>query len=606
MLERPFARPLGQRFRGRVYQGCAAAVCLLLGMAMIINTQWGGEAMWFWYANAFHSGAKLYSGLHTPLQPVFILETDAWMRLFGIRCLPMELLSVVHLAVLCMGIFLVLRESDWPDWQKAFVFVGAFALFATGQSYRFDDYHVVAECLILYSLVVLLWLARAEAGSRQLRLTVIVGTLSGLTVTTRLTDGAALFVVGGLSLLILLRRRRLPGLALFVAAAAAIALLMIKLTGDSVADYISNTIIKAAGSKGGTGSIFAAPFVVVRNTLALVASRKRVILWVLAVAVIGAGVQVRWRWPARSIVLLQMSLAGLTFALCGREMRELLLQGQFLSTAVLVLILTTYLLTPIIVGRFLLAASRAPTSLRWDVREVLGILPLAIWASYAAGAGGEPFTQYYAPFGMLLLLVPVLQPFQRSPDWFNPAFVTTVALIGLSGITSKILLPYSWQNYRYSAMFVNRQWYRHPVYGPLYIDKDLLNFSVSVCKDLGQTESGKGPALELLSLPYPYPNYCCATPPWKGYVQTFFDTSTRATIDQLAGRLATAPPQWIVYQRQLVGLAGSERLYNHGKPWPQRELDEMIMRKIASGDWVLVDKKMYLKGDGWFIIRTRS
>ena len=271
---------------------------------------------------------------------------------------------------------------------------------------------------------------------------------------------------------------------------------------------------------------------------------------------------------------------------------------------VLLLILCTYLLAPVIVARLLLWKTRAETKIECDPREVLGLLPLAIWASYSAGAGGEPLTQYYAPFGMLLLLVPVLQPFRGYASWANPSFVTILALIGLSGITSKILVPYSWQNYRYGAMFVNRQWYRHPVYGPLYIDRDLLQFSISVCDDIGEKEIGQGPRPELLSLPYPYPNYFCATPPWKGYVQTFFDTSTRATIDHLTDQLATAPPQWIVYQRQLVGLAGSERLYNHGRPWPQRALDEMIMQKIATGQWLLVDKKNYLKGDGWFIIRT--
>ena len=34
---------------------------------------------------------------------------------------------------------------------------------------------------------------------------------------------------------------------------------VVKLTGDSLSDYVSNSIIKAAGAKGGTGSIFAAP-----------------------------------------------------------------------------------------------------------------------------------------------------------------------------------------------------------------------------------------------------------------------------------------------------------------------------------------------------------
>jgi hypothetical protein len=61
---------------------------------------------------------------------------------------------------------------------------------------------------------------------------------------------------------------------------------------------------------------------------------------------------------------------------------------------------------------------------------------------------------------------------------------------------------------------------------------------------------------------------------------------------------------------------GQERLYNHGQRLAQRDMDDMIMRKIATGQWQLVDKSNYLvaamvdeknyqEGDGWLIIRTR-
>jgi hypothetical protein len=80
--------------------------------------------------------------------------------------------------------------------------------------------------------------------------------------------------------------------------------------------------------------------------------------------------------------------------------------------------------------------------------------------------------------------------------------------------------------------------------------------------------------------------------------------------------LETAPPQWIVYQRQLKIMSGQEGVFHHGQALPQRDLDEMIMRKIATGQWQLVgksnyllaqmvDEKNYQAGDGWLIIRTR-
>jgi hypothetical protein len=75
----------------------------------------------------------------------------------------------------------------------------------------------------------------------------------------------------------------------------------------------------------------------------------------------------------------------------------------------------------------------------------------------------------------------------------------------------------------------------------------------------------------------------------------------------MMNELNTAPPQWIVYQRQLFIMRGAERLYNHGQRLAQRDLDDMIMQKIATGQWTLVDKKDYLQdpeGGGWYIIRT--
>src|SRR5260370_36970979 len=87
-------RDVRNAFHGRVYQSLAILFCVLFGIAMIANTQMGGEAWWFWYASFLHSGAKLYADLHLALQPLFVLETDAWMQLFGIKCLVTEIPSV--------------------------------------------------------------------------------------------------------------------------------------------------------------------------------------------------------------------------------------------------------------------------------------------------------------------------------------------------------------------------------------------------------------------------------------------------------------------------------------------------------------------------------
>jgi hypothetical protein len=611
MGENRIIRYIRGAFSGRVYQSLAIFFCVLFGIAMIANTQMGGEAEWFWYANLLHNGSKLYADLHLPLQPLFVLETNAWIQLFGIKCLVTEIPSVIHVLVLCLGIFLILRESDWPDWQKAIVLASAFLICIECPAYRFDDFHVLAESFIFYSLVLLLMIAKINAARPQFGLAIGLGILSGLTITTRLTDGVALLVAAGVCLLFLAQKRKLVVASLFVVSATIIVVLVVKLTGDSLSAYASNSIIRAAAAKGGTHNILADPFLMFNNAFQKFHGRRWLLLWLITIVAAGALVQRYWKNGVRYIVVVQLGIAMAAFAFSSHVHREQLLSGAFISFLFVFLIVVNYLFLPLVAMRFV-ASKIGVVRREWDPREVLILVPLAELASASASTAGTIASVFLSPIAMLLLLIPVIQPFRRYANWANTSLVTIMALMGLSATIGKIHNPYSWNSFSSSPMFLNRQWYQHPVYGPMYIDRDLLQFIVPVCQEIGQGN----PRPELLSIPFSYPNYFCNTPPWHGYVQTFFDTSTRSTITHLMSELDTAPPQWIVYQRQMKILGGAEFFYNHGYPLPHRALDEMIMRKIATGQWQLVgkssylvaqmvDEKNYQEGDGWLIIRTR-
>ncbi|HEV2646173.1 MAG TPA: hypothetical protein VGU46_07420 [Acidobacteriaceae bacterium] len=593
--------------RSNAWQYLAVLFCIAFGITMILNTQMAGEGVWFWYTNAFRHGAKLYSDLHLAMQPLYILESDAWIRLFGIKCFVFEIPAAIHVVAYAIAIFLVLRESRWPDWQKAVVLASSFALCLFGHNYRLDDYHIVAEVLIFYSFATLLVIARTHSPRRQTQLAALLGLLSGLTITSRVTDGAALLLASFICLMFLVQTRRLILTAVFGLVAALTVLLIVHATGDTFAAYISSTLIKAAGSKGGTGSIFAAPLLLIRNDIGiLLRAGKWLVVFILALIAFGAPLRLRWKLRVGLIALLQLALALAISAFMSHAWRLLIIHGAFIPELVLCAVAITYLLPFVVVAR-LARATRAPASTSWDRREVLVILPLAMWASASAASAGQPLTQYYAPVTLLLLLFPILQPLPRQAAWLNASFLSAMALVGLTALSSKVLNPYSWNDAATSPMFTHRVWYRHPVYGPLYIDRDDLAFNQSICASVG-------PSTELLGLPYPYANYFCAIPPWHGYVQTYFDTTPRATIQRLIAELNAAPPQWIVYQRQLHIMAGAEGLYNHGQPLAQRDLDTVIMQNIASHRWQLIQKRdypdilnkdEYLPGDGWYLIRTR-
>lgn len=592
------------------WQIVSVAVCAALAVLMILNTQMSGEGMWFWYGTALRGGAKLYSQLHTALQPLFVLEMSTWLRLFGSKLFAFEIPSLIHALLLALAIYLVLRESPWPDWQKALVLLGTFVLIVGGHSYRLDDYHVVAEFLILYALWVLLLIGRTsetDAPGRDIKLVGLLGVLCGLTWTTRVTDGAALITASVLSLPVVMTRRRFSGLGLLLLMVVLTVVVTVLLTGDTLGAYAANSIFRAAASKGGTGSIFLAPLAVIGNTFPMLATQKKVPFFLVSLFLLS---YLLYRFESklsRFIVPLELVFAGAVLLLSSPVNRIDLKRGLLYEDLVLFLTLAMYLVAAWILFRFLRHLQGRGS---WDRREVLILLPILEWASYSAGAAAEPLTNYYEPVAILLLLLPVLQPLRKQAGWFNQTVVTIMTLIAVNGIVSKVLIPYSWQNYKYSPMFTNRQWYQHPVYGPMYVDRDLLRFSEKVCRDIGAVPGSTHP--DLLSLPYPYPNYFCATKPWHDYVQTFFDTATRGAMKTLMQELETAPPQWIVYQRQINIMNGSERLYNHNEAIPQRSLDAMIAQKLASHQWTLVDYSNYLQptdpeswnDTGWYVIRT--
>jgi hypothetical protein len=586
-------------WRGRLFQNVAAAFCVLFGIALILN-QLEGEAEWSLYAELLHRGVRLYADLHLPLQPWFILETGAWMRVAGDKCIPYAGLALIHMLVLCTGLWLLLRQSAWPDWQKAIILVGSFFAIINFTGYRFDDFHVVADVLSILSMVLLLWLAKAQSPKRQVVLALVLGIFSAIAFTNRVTDGGALFVAVLLCVPLVARNRRLLLAALFLAAAALTVVLLVKCTGDTFHDYVSNSIFKASSAKGGTGTVLKGPLLgVIANLKILRVGSKRFLIFFSLLLALGYFAQRYWKLTVLRIVLLQLTIAVAVSLLLPSVIGGNFLGGASLSQVSMVVQQLTYPLGLLVAFRGL-RWKLNPEKYPWDPREALILVPigtlLSAAASQATGTSNSTTTM-----GMLFLLVPVLWQVRPRANWAAAFFVTVLAVLGITGIARKIADPYSWGVYQTGPMFENRQWYKHPLYGEMYIGRDELHFIEPVCAQMGPVT----PSTELLSLPYSYANYFCGTLPWHGYVQTWFDTFTPESVAILMQQLETAPPQWILYQRQLERLHAHEVEYNHGQPIAHRQLDELIMQKLSSGQWRLVDKQDYLQGDGWYLIQTR-
>ena len=235
------------------YQAWMFAICILFGVVLILNTTSANEGVWYWYAVLLNGGKRLYTDLHLPLQPFFVLESAGFLKLLGNGWLVSKIPALAHLLVYALSLLLVIRYSDWPDLQKAVVLGCAFLGSITSRLERFDDYHLIADSFQIYSVVLLLVLHKSTSLRRNLLIVAALGVLSGLSITTRANDGAALLLAIAIAISCLALFKRLVSLVLFVVVAALTVIYIVHLTGDSLSIYATSTMFRAAGLKGGVG-----------------------------------------------------------------------------------------------------------------------------------------------------------------------------------------------------------------------------------------------------------------------------------------------------------------------------------------------------------------
>jgi hypothetical protein len=588
------------------YQNWAFLFCITFGLAVIANVQLANDSVWLWYAIFARSGRHIYSDMHLVLQPLFVLETEWLLALFGRGWIAIKIPAILHLVAYCFGLRLLLRYSTLPDRQKALLMASAFSVSICTGLYRLDDYHFLNDCFTLASLVGLLMLRQfASNARRSFGLVAALGILSGLSFTNRVNDGGALFVGVAISIFCFLPFRRLVSLLLFTCTTAITILGIVHLTGDTFRVYATTSIFRAAGSKGGAGSILTYPFLLPWNTRHWL-SRPINFELILYPFIIGAIWQFLLRplGTRRQPVDLLKAAIGVALILgSALYMRKYLLDDFFMISFTTLTVFALYFLGCQSFLRFLRWEIPPGHHHHWNRLEILFLIPLGQLISMATSSGGFHYGNY-STTATLMILLPIVFPEKIRSNSIQTILTVVVAYLLCFGVAYKVKIPYSWHSYRAAPMFVGRQWYRHPVYGPMIIETKLLNFIEPICKETGTSTPGG----ELLSMPNPYANYFCDIPPWHEYVQTFFDTSSKETIETLMHELQKAPPQWILYERQLDSLAVHEEILNKGQPLPHRYLDQLIMQKIDSADWQTVYTSSYGdrlgNSETWYLLRT--
>ena len=578
------------------WDAAAAGFCFLFALALIANIQPNGDGLWFWYASSVLQGQKLYTDLHLNLQPLFVLLTAGFIKVLGPGWLAFKVFPALQAMVFCLELYLVARFIPLKSWQRGLLLTAVFGLTITNAFYRFDDYHVTTQCLQLGALYLLLLLGQTATAARGLWVAAGLGLLAGLMTASRLNDGAAQFIACALALpFFLAPARRIYALLLFCAATAAGLAGVVLLTGDTIAAWHLESITLASRIKGGTGSILLAPLALPYRLATGAFQARGPLLVVIAVGLILLFARER---KAQASRMSRRDVVAWLFAapMCAYWIRK---GAQGRANAELGQVGALLLLAAGAWVLFRIARAALPAGpTAWNRNLLLVLIPA--WSLVGAAlTSGSSLPDYGPSVAVFLLILPLALPTLCTVAVQRRALLIVCGLIVVAFLPDKVLVPYQWHHYHADPLFEGRVVYRHPVFGPMVIEKAQLDFMLPMCAAI----HASGPAPTLLALPYPYPNYFCDIAPWHGYVQTWYDTSGRSVIDKLDGELNTAPPDWIMYQRGLDTMSMHEGVFNGYKPLPHRELDREIMGKIAANQWTIA-RRVCFEGSDWLLIRS--
>ena len=576
----------------------AAVFCFLFGLALIANVHPNGDGLWFWYAHSMLQGQKIYTDLHLNLQPLFVLCTEAFMKLLGTSWIAFKVFPALQLTAYCVGLWLVVRFVPLRNWQRGLLLLAVFGMNLTLSSYRFDDYHITIRCLQLYTVYVFLRLLKGVRPASETWLVAAMGLLCGLATADRLNDGAGLFAACFLALPLLLSRRRLLGEVVLCVSTGVGLLGTVLLTGDSLAAWRLESITRASKIKGGTGPILFSPLTMPYRLLKTLLHPQGaavvvgvLLLWVLL-----------WRYPAAlergrrlrtSADALLIAVFAAVSAYAAWEGATGLVNEKLGQAGGFLLVL---------VGLWahwkLLQWLRGNRTEAWHRSLVLVLVPF--WSLMGGTlTSGKFLPAYDADAALLLLIAALAIPSIAAVAWERRSLLVLCMVIVIAFLPEKIERPYLWMHYSDGPLFVGRTVYHHPVWGPMVIETRQLHFIKPMCDLIASTGSGT----TLLATPYPYPNYFCDVPPWHGYVQTWYDTSSKETIDGLDAALLKAPPQWILYQRGLDTMGIQEASLDNRRQVPQRAMDREFMDMIEGQRWT-VARRVCFEGSDWILMRT--
>ena len=333
-------------------------------------------------------------------------------------------------------------------------------------------------------MLLLLSLRQSATLRSSLGLVISLGVLSGLEITLRINDGVALWVGVALSILCRAPAKRFLSAILFILITALTVVFVVHLTGDTFHDYLSYSLFRAVSGKGGGGNVLNYPIRLPWNTFHYLITYRgapQLIGYTFAIAV-------SWAYLLRPITRAHaagragkdaLGILIILFALWRIGLR--FMSADIILSLSTLSVFAIYGLGIYVFLRYLRWEFSGRT-LPWDRREILLITPLGQLISTAASSGGVHWG-VYEPWAMFIIILPFASPIRFKSEQARAVFIGVATFLLIYGAVFRFTAPYIWHSTLGKTMFVGRQWYRHPVYGPMIIRTQHADFIQPICEE---------------------------------------------------------------------------------------------------------------------------
>lgn len=574
----------------------APILCFSFGMLLLIFVVGPGDGTWQLYAQQMLRGNRIYSDLGLNQQPLFPLISLVGEEIFPGDILLGKLVFVPVLVIYIGMMFYICRMSNQGVFFRSLLLLSAFFVSIHFEAFRFDDYHGLGGLLALASLCISTRFLRGDLALINFGIAQALVTMAAAL--TRPNDGIALALAAAVVLFLHrpLNREMAKMAAASIVVAGVVFFATLACINETPASWLDHSVLEASAAKGGSGLLHY-PGMLLKGSFEYVLSELVERKWpyfLLFFVALAAGVRMErgnWRFRRLGSVMASAGLLPLLSALWEPSLIENL-------AAPFALFVTAGLVWTVAAA----LKHRVLRGVGEDCRPDWSLLayPVFLFLFGSLSSGGTVYG-LYQPVALTLLVIAIVggrgTGILRKNAAIQVVFLTLCAVTAWQGASARWRNPYSWQTYHVPPFFEDNL-FRNDKRGPHFISSELDDLIVPVCDVIS-------PGKTLLSLPYSFANYYCEIDPWRGYVQTYFDTSTSSRIYQLMESLKKDPPDYIFYQRQMGILGEHEVLFHHGAPLPHRALDTLIMGRIESGQWKVASESWAYSPSDWMLIETR-